>query len=395
MSVITEVKHNQMDHLSQPLKEIALIIAAPEMLQINIANRLNHDFHYQVHTRTNIDEGLHYLTHMRTNLVIVDIDAIDQESIERLCKVFGHVQIPCLFIGTDPGFLHKLQDEIDNGLISFLPKAILNTMFRETLTLLLKKNCAPQKMYKRFLAVSTIQKPTSFYILAWSLLLEPVLKILYLKVNTAFDWEILARTIFSIEGFANNFEFWGLFPLAGYALLSVSAWSFLFFIGLQVYALYAYFSYEKFTWPYVAESPFISVSFLLAINTALVLYFAVPANRRPYWNQMRRIWRNTARYTTNLKSQFKWGEKQVGTTITNISETGAYFTSAEGLDIGQKMQIKIPINGELKELEAVVRRAQDTAHESYTGYGVEFNYKSRSDKKLLKEFVGTLNQRIQ
>jgi hypothetical protein len=219
--------------------------------------------------------------------------------------------------------------------------------------------------------------------------------VFYLKLQTGFDWEILSRTIFGIEGIVSNFEFWALFPLAGYALLSVRSWSFFFFISLQAYSLFAFFTYEKFTWPYVAETPHISSTLLLIFNSALVFYFMAPANRRPFWNKTRNLWRNTSRYATSLRTQYKLGSNKITTTVTNISETGAYFTTTKSLPIGHKMQIDIPINGEVKSIDAIVRRSQDTAHEKYFGYGIEFDYKTKADKVELKEFIHSLNHRIQ
>ena len=203
------------------------------------------------------------------------------------------------------------------------------------------------------------------------------------------------RTIFSIEGVVKNFEFWGIFPLAGYALISVKSWSFFFFIALQTYGLYAFAAYEEFTWPYVAESPHISSSFLLITNLSIVAYFIVPANLRPYWNESRKIWRNTTRFATNIQAFFKHQDQNINTTITNISETGAYFTSNKELEIGNKLLLDLPINGEVKTLEATIRRTQNTAHDKYFGYGVEFHYKNSQDKRDLKEYIETLNQRIQ
>ena len=59
------------------------------------------------------------------------------------------------------------------------------------------------------------------------------------------------------------------------------------------------------------------------------------------------------------------------------------------------MLIDLPINGKIKSLEAVVRRTQETAHENYFGYGIEFHYKNSKEKKELKEYIGTLNYKIQ
>ncbi len=376
-------------------KKTAMILCHQEIIKVNLYNRLHQSFDYQVVNQATIEEGIDFMTTNRTDLVVFDIDDFDLDGMYRVYKIANHLQLPCLFIGTDPSFLNKLRLDMDENFVSFLPKTIMNTMFNDTVKLLLRKTGPQRKLSQRLKDVASLDKPLSLYILAAALLLEPVMKILYMKLQTGFTWDILLRTIFSIQGSWANFEFWAIFPLAGYALISVKAWSFFAFVGVQLYCMYAYFTYEKFTWPYVAETPHISSTFLLFFNFALILYFMVPANRRPYWNKARRLWRNTARYATNMQTFFQVGSDKIATTITNISETGAYFTSDKQFDIGHKMYVELPIEGGTKSLEAVVRRAQSTAHDSFNGYGVEFNFKSRSEKKEVKKFITNLGHRIQ
>lgn len=372
-----------------------LIIGKDEMLKINISNKLTTLLKNSITTKDKLEDAIEFLTHQNTFMVVFDIDDIEPQYIERVYKLINHLQIPCLITSSDSNFLNKLRLELDNTYISFLPKSILNSMFNETIKLLLQKNAPTKNLTRRIFKTSSLPKTKTVYLLAAFLFCEPIIKVLYLKFLTGFEWEILYRTIFSIDGVFKNFEFWGLFPLAGYALLSVRSWSFLFFIGLQVYNIYAFSVYEKFTWPYVAESPHISSSFLLITNLVIITYFLVPAHLRPYWNETRKIWRNTTRFATNIQALFRHHNKSINTTITNISETGAYFTATQPLEIGHKMQLEIPVNGQMKSIDAVVRRTQPTAHQKYTGYGVEFNYKNSQEKKDLKSYIETLTHRIQ
>lgn len=376
-------------------KQKCLIIGKEDSLNIQISNRLNDKFHYQIVIQEDIDAGLDYLTSHSIDLLIIDLDNMTNDGVLRLNKVLGHFQLPGLFLSEDSHRLGALRDEVDNDFISLLPKSLFPSMFNDTLKILLKKTNPATKMSKRFMEVGTLEKPTSLYLLAAGLFLEPLIKILYMKVQTGFDWGILMRTVFSIEGIINNFEFWALFPLAGYALISIRSWSFFFFIGLQVYSVYNYLTYEKYTWPYVSETPHISTGLLLFFNLALVLYFIVPTNRRPYWNKTRRLWRNTSRFATSLQTKFKSNGKVISTTITNISETGAYFITTHKLPVGHTMELSLPIDGEEKEFEAIIRRIQETPNESYFGYGVEFSGISKKDKKRLKVFVNGLCHRIQ
>jgi hypothetical protein len=392
----TDANYNlEIDSVLDSSKKVSLIIGKEEFVKINISNKLNNKFEYNVLTKETIEEGIELLTSSIVHLLIIDIDEVEYDCLGRLYKIINHLQMPCLITSSDPSILNHLRVDMDNTFISFLPKGILNTMFNDTLQLLIKKTNPATKVSKRFMQVSTLDKPVTLYALSFALILEPLIKILYLKVQTGFEWEILARTILSIQGPMANFEFWALFPLAGYALLSVRSWSFFFFIGLQFYSLFAYFTYEKFTWPYVAETPHVSTSLLLVFNFGLVLYFLVPTNRRPYWNKTRRLWRNTSRYATSLQTQFRANGNTISTTITNISHTGAYFTSTKNFPVGHKLSFELPINGKVKHLDAVIRRIQDTAHENYFGYGIEFTYKSKQEKQELKHYINSLNHRIQ
>jgi hypothetical protein len=376
-------------------KKHTLIIGQDELTNVFVSNKLQSLFPQSINTKNNIEEALHYFTEHSVDLVVFDIDNISNDAIERIYKLINHFEVPCLMTGSDPGFLNKLRVELDQSFLSFLPKPILRSMFTETMTLLLNKCGTTKKVAKRILATGHLPKTKTLFLLATLLFCEPLLKVLYLKFQTGFEWDILMRTIFSIEGAFKNFEFWGIFPLAGYALISVRTWSFLFFMGLQAYSIYAYLAYEQFTWPYVAQSPHVSTSLLLICNLSIIMYFMVPAHFRPFWNETRKIWRNTTRFATTTQAFFKHKDKNINTTITNISETGAYFTSTQELGVGERISLEIPINGEIKKIEATIRRTQATAHEDYTGYGVEFHYKSSQDKKDLKEYVNSLNLRIQ
>ncbi|MBT4789990.1 MAG: PilZ domain-containing protein [Halobacteriovoraceae bacterium] len=396
MATANDNSANEDQTLTNHFKQVALVIGHEEFIKINMSNQLSDHFDYNVISKDSLEEGIDFLSHSNcADLIIIDFDDVEAQTLERFFSLINHVQTPCLIVCSNANQLAKLRNDLDDTFISLLPKGIINTMFKDTINLLLEKVNQTTKVSKRLMQVSTHEKPLTLYVLAATLIFEPIIKILYLKFQTGFEWEILARTIMSIEGFVANFEFWALFPLAGYALISIKVWSFFFFVGLQIYTLYTYFTYEKFTWPYVAETPHVSTTLLLFFNIALIIYFLVPENRRPFWSQTRRLWRNTSRYHTNLQTLIKSGRERIDTTITNISSTGAYFTSKQNLPIGHKMQIEITINGEVKHIEAIVRRTQETAHKDYFGYGIEFSYNNKEDKLELKKFIENLNQKIQ
>ncbi len=377
----------------------AFVFTSEPLFAKMVTQKIDQTFNHQVHVKDDFEKLLHSITEtdnaVKVEFLVLDLDSLAEFQFSRLYRLLSAKQIPCLIASSDHSILHKLTYEIDDKFVSFLPKSILNTMFKETLMLLLEK-CTPNaKLQKRIKDFSLTKKPKSLYLLSALLFLEPVFKVLYLKALTGFTWDTVFRTVFSIEGIWPNVEFWLLFPVAGYALFAIRSWSFPFFIMLQAYSLYSYFTYEEFTWPYVAETPHLSTTVLLAFNMALIIYFLTPENRRPFWNKTQRIWRDSSRYATNIKTSIQKGQKTYNTTITNISKTGAYFTSKEEHKVGERMKINIQIGDREMDIDARVRRMQPTAHNEYHGYGVEFTSVDKDDKEFIKDYVSGLVHRLQ
>jgi len=373
----------------------ALVLSRDNFTKINILNNLNTYYQFQVMTKDNIEDALKFSTEKVPSILIVDIDDLPGDSVRRIYKLISHLQIPCLLTSSNIDILNHLKDEMEETFISFLPKAILNSMFNETVKLLLNKTNPAHKISVRLQEAAKSKRSTTTYLLAALLFLEPVFKIFYLKMKTNFEFDILFRTIMSMEGVFANFEFWLLFPLAGFALLSVRTWSFFFFIALQIYTMISFFTYEQFTWPYVEQTPHVSNTLLLIFNSALVFYFLTPEHIRPFWNKTRRIWRDTARFAASVTAIVEDNGEKIETRISNISESGAYFTTKNVHPIGHRMNLEIDLNGKTKKLNAVIRRVQPTAHENFNGYGIEFIGINKKDKKEIKDFVLTLSTRLQ
>lgn len=384
---------------SKTAKGHAFVFCDDISLAKSIVERIEMTFSHQVYIKHDFEKLLHSLTSMQNEdsveFVVLDLDSISRSQFKRLYQLLNIKQIPCVITSNDHSQLHELTHELDDTFVSFIPKTIIKTMFNETLMLLLEK-CTPQKkLSKRIKDFSLTRKPRSLYFLAFILCLEPLVKIFYLKATTGFGWDTLFRTLFSIEGVWPNFEFWFLFPLAGYALWSIKSWSFPFFICLQMYSVYSFATYEQFTWPYVAETPHLSSGILLFFNMLIIIYFMTPENRRPFWNKTQRIWRDSSRYATNIKSEIKDSSLSYETTITNLSKTGAYFTSRQDYKIGDKMLIQFQVSGKEMSVEAKIRRMQPTAHEEYNGYGVEFTSVPKEEKEYIKDYVSGLVHRLQ
>lgn len=379
---------------SQSITNKAIIIGKEEFVKINLLNKLNIHFEYSVITKESSKDGIEYITQETPSLLIVDLDNFSHDSIDRLFSIVNYKQIPCLLISSDSSILKKIELENKCHFISFLPKSIINAMFKTTVHELIKKSSPTKKLEKRIYLTSSSEKPLYFYVLATLLFCEPLIKSLYLKFTTGFSWEILARTLIGIEGITANFEYWALFPIAAIALISVRSWSFFVFIGVQLYSIYSHLFYEEFTWPYVSENPQVSSIILIGMNVALVVYFLMPNNLRPYWNKTTSLWRNTTRIATKIPIYIKSQKTSTETTITNISQTGAYFTSEEELEIESNVSLDFVIDGRTKSISATIKRMQKTADDHY-GYGVEFIFNNDEQKEHISRYIQTLGTKIQ
>lgn len=396
MSVLrkSQVSSNEISNAAES-KSTAVVIGSEEFTQNNISSKLDKYFLYNVRTYTDLKTGLDYLLKSKTSVLVIDIDQIDIESLKRVYEIVSYTQTPTILVSQDASSNKEYNLATNQPFITFLPKALINNMFRETLDLLLKENGIASKFNQRVQKVSGSNKPKSFYFIATLLLLEPIWKILFMKFSTDFSFEIVLRTILSMEGFISNFEFWFMFPLAGIALITEKPWSFLVFMGVQAYCIFSHVYYVEFTWPYVSASPHVSSSFLMFVNSAVILYFLVPENLRPYWNKSQMLWRDTSRFATELETYFTFGTEKIHTKITNISASGAYFKSSEKLHLGRLTSLSLIIEGKVYDFKATVKRAHPTEEPNLFGYGVCFEELSVADKDFLKNYVSKLETRIQ
>lgn len=376
-------------------KNTAIFIGQEEFTQNNVSSKLDKYFDYNVISYKDLKAGLDYLLKFKTSVLVIDIDQIDIEALRRVYEIVSYTQTPTILISQDPSSNKEYFLPTNNSFITFLPKSLLNNMFRESLTLLLKENGITAKLGHRMQKISGDRKPKTFYLLATLLLLEPIFKIIFMKFSTDFSFEIVLRTVFSMEGVVSNFEFWVMFPLAGIALITERPWSFLVFIAVQVYCIFSHLYYVEFTWPHVSASPHVSSSFLMFVNTAVILYFLVPENLRPYWNKSQMLWRDTSRYSTELQTYFTFGTEKIHTIITNISGSGAYFKSSEKIHIGREIDLSFILNGQVYNFRACVKRTHPTETPEVFGYGVSFIDLAQEEKDFLKGYVDKLETRIQ
>lgn len=218
-------------------------------------------------------------------------------------------------------------------------------------------------------------KPLLFIIIGILHLIEPLIKIAYFKATTPFGLDTIISNISAI-GTRELFEFWFMFPLAGLALLSVKRWSYPVFVGIQIYSIYTHLTYRPFTWPYVAQVPFYSSLILMAINMGIILYFALPAVRRPFFDRSVRWWESRTRYHLHLPCSIALGNPDIlhDCDILNISLGGAWLNYKGVIEDGTVMTLNISYADMAMSVRAV--KVHDKTFQAQRGIGVRFQFQN-------------------
>jgi hypothetical protein len=307
-------------------------------------------------------EGISTFESKFHNLTVFNFEdkVISKNDISRIKKLVLLKKANCIFITNQKEFI-GLQD---------LDFVLVLTPEHKHLYLddSVKELARRSELRNRYKELSQQKRTFPFYLLGSILILEPLIKVLYLKVDTGFDFSTVFSVVTSIDDPTKFIEFWGLFPIAGVALLRPAITSLFIFLSVQLYSIYSYLTYEQFTWPFVQENPHISSSLLLALNISLLVYFLVPENRKPYLFKANQLFRKNRRVSCKMEAKANFIDQSAKVLVLNISQTGLMMYSPVPIDFGTKVTI---------ELEGILIRAK-VVRELFsdqierTTYGVEF-----------------------
>lgn len=236
------------------------------------------------------------------------------------------------------------------------------------------------------------KKPTIFIVLGLLHLIEPLFKVMYFKASTSFEWPIILTNLMALSNPLDVFHFWFLFPVAGIALLSVKKWSHPLFISIQAYSIYIHLTYEKFTWPYVAEAPFLSSLLLLTMNTLLIVYFLTPHVRRPFFDKEIRWWEHHRRYAHPFPCTFSLNNpnKLEDAYVLNISYSGAFINTQEILEDGQVIHLNLSFENVHFSVKA--EKVSSHAFGGSMGIGVRFVYSSIWERIKMKRLIKAISK---
>ncbi len=189
------------------------------------------------------------------------------------------------------------------------------------------------------------KRPLGYTVLSVLFLLEPLIKIIHLKIVTGFSISLLLNTILGWKNIFQVGEYFLLFPLAGVALFKIRRFSYIFLVLIQIYGLLKILTFEPYSWPYFTKEPILLIWGFVVVNLFVLLYLLHPQNRKPFFDATIRWWESKTRYMVDfpckchgIKDNGEVGTEAFDTKVLNISQSGA-FIKGDHYKKGDKVQV--------------------------------------------------------
>ena len=239
-------------------------------------------------------------------------------------------------------------------------------------------------------------RPLLFSIIAILHILEPLIKILFFKATTGFSFVSIFDNIANMEGIKNIIEFWFLFPIAGFALIGVKKWSYPLFVSIQAYSIIMHLTYEKFTWPYSSDTPHWSSLGILFFNVAIMIYFALPDVRKPFFDKTMRWWQTKTRYGQRLPCTVYFNNPNdlEDCVIHNISQSGAFldYKQIHPSNFVKDSAIHLNITFEDYQISIKAKIAAQHSFDDVNGIGVQFIFDNIFEDLYMRRLVRAISK---
>lgn len=226
-------------------------------------------------------------------------------------------------------------------------------------------------------------KPLIFTVLSVLCFIEPLIKVLYFKATTQFDFVVIIANLMAKNSFMDVVDFWLIFPIAGMLIWKLRKWTYFAFMAVLAYINYNIFTYEKYTWPYNSETPFMYNYVVAMLSVAVFIYFLFPKTREPFFDRRVRWWEPKTRYNVHLSCKLQGSNLTFPSQILNISQTGAFVQESKYMKVGDHLVMEFNFLGET--ISVPVEVVNKHAVQDVVGYGLKFNFKTlRQSAKMAK-----------
>jgi hypothetical protein len=236
-------------------------------------------------------------------------------------------------------------------------------------------------------------KPLIFTMISILCIIEPIIKILYFKAITHFDFMVIMTNLNTRDSFKDVFDFWLVYPIAGILMFKLRKWSYFAFMSLLGYIVYSIMTYEKYTWPYNSDSPFMYHYLVVIMSVMVFMAFLLPGVREPFFDRRLRWWEPKVRYKVGINCCLKNDTLIFPSEIINISVSGAFLKESSYFKIGDKLDLEFNFLG--KEISLPVMVIHKHSVSGRNGYGVQFTFKSFKQNVLVARIINVLKQSSQ
>ncbi len=189
------------------------------------------------------------------------------------------------------------------------------------------------------------KKPFIFTLISILCLVEPLIKVLYFKAITHFDFAVIVSNLSARASFFEVVDFWLVFPIAGLFILKLRKFNYFAFLAIQAYIIYSIVTYEEYTWPYNSDSPFFYNYALTVFSIMSFLYFLLPGTRKPFFDARVRWWEPMRRYTIKLPAQFSRADLTFSANVLNISKSGVFVEDSAQVAVGDRLHLSLSAMG--------------------------------------------------
>ncbi len=226
-----------------------------------------------------------------------------------------------------------------------------------------------------------LRRPLLLKLFALFLFIDPILRVLFISMEREFPVLTVIQKTFELGAF-DFFNFWFLFPISGFLVLSVKMYSYLFFIGIQFYSLYFHLNYEPYSWPYLSVAPSVTAYLLLAINLFIVIYLMLPRSREIFFDKNLRWWERGSRYTINEPCFIKLDGTDIHGKVIDLSHGGALLDIQQEVSEGNLINLDFEITNSKINLDALIVRK--VIKDGKVLYGTQFTFSNFFTKLKLR-----------
>lgn len=233
-------------------------------------------------------------------------------------------------------------------------------------------------------------KPMLFTVLSIMCFIEPVIKVLYFKAMTKFDFLIIFANLQARNTFMEVVDFWLIFPIAGLLIMKLRKWTYYAFMSVLAYINWNIFTYEKYTWPYNSDTPFM-YNYVVALACLVIFaYFLSPSAREPFFEKRARLWEVKSRYNVQMNCKLQSSNLTFPSTIVNISQSGVFVEDSKYINLGDTLQIEFNFLGQMISLPVQVMNKHKSGNT--TGYGLQFKFSTYRQSVMMAKIIKVLKK---